>query len=122
VPDQNFNLKNTVPVLHLAAHNLFNICRNPEDFIVGLSAFLPVKVIYFLSTPFRMVGPAPVLVPYRPDKPRRIRLSLSADPYPGFCINADQDSEFWNPDPDLRFFLHKNKYKLEILSVQFFFF
>ena len=38
----------------------------------------------------------------------RIRISLNADPDPGFYLNADPDSGFWIPDPDPRSFLPKN--------------
>ena len=40
----------------------------------------------------------------------RIRISLTADPDPGFYLNAypDLDFGFRIPDPDLRSFLHKN--------------
>jgi len=40
----------------------------------------------------------------------RVRISLNADPDPGFYLNTDPDpdSGFWIPHPDPRYFLPKN--------------
>ena len=38
----------------------------------------------------------------------RIRISLKADPDPGFYLDADPDSGFRIPDPDPRSYLPKN--------------
>jgi len=46
----------------------------------------------------------------------QIRVSLNADPDPGFYLNADPDSGFLIPDPDPRSFLPKNFNQMNFFS------